>query len=109
MMRTRTLAVPPPSNHSSCTRGMSRGGGVVTSDCIRRSKLFGRVAVTHVQGSPKGGGALGMLGVTNARLSPVPPSIWESTAVRDRRINIHIPRLGGSARQPSFVAGGLNR
>jgi hypothetical protein len=107
-MRTRTLAVPPPSNHSSCTRGMSRGGGVGTSDCIRRSKLFGRVAVTHVQGSPKGGGALGMLGVPNARLSPVPPSIWESTAVRDGQIDIDLPQAGGRARHP-LKAGGLGR
>lgn len=62
------------SQHSFSTSGQSRGGGLVTSDCVRRSTVFGRVAVTYVQGSPKGGGALGTLGVTNTRLAPVPPN-----------------------------------
>ena len=39
--------------------------------CAGRSNSAG-VAVTYVQGSPKGGGALGTLGVTNTRLLPVP-------------------------------------
>ena len=35
--------------------------------------MFGRVVVTYVQGSPKGGGAQGLLGVTSTRLWPGPP------------------------------------
>jgi hypothetical protein len=73
----RALAVQLPDKHTDRTCGQSRGGGFVTSDGVRRSKIFGRVAVTYVQGSPKGGGALGTLGVTNTRLSPVPPSKGE--------------------------------
>lgn len=61
------------SSHSDATCGQSRGGGVVTSFCRRRSRFLGRVVVAHVQGSPKGGDALGLLGVTNTRLWPVPP------------------------------------
>lgn len=61
------------SNHNNSTNGQFRWGGFVTSYCVRRSRLLGRVAVAYVQGSPKGGGALGTLGVTNTRLRPVPP------------------------------------
>ncbi len=54
--------------------GQSRRGGLETSNSRRRSNfIFGRVAVTHVQGSPKGGGALGLLRVSNTRLCLVPP------------------------------------
>lgn len=65
-----------PSPHIGLTCGQSRGGGVVTSDSRRRSRFLGRVAVTHVQGPPKGVGALGLLEVTNTRLAPVPPPCW---------------------------------
>lgn len=66
----------PP--HSNTTCGQSRRGGLVTSHCERRSSFLGRVVVAHVQGSPKGGDALGSLGVTSTRLCPVPPSHWEA-------------------------------
>ena len=60
--------------HSNNICGQSRSGGFRTSNSRRRSNIiFGRVAVTHVQGSPKGGGALGLLRVLNTRLSLVPP------------------------------------
>jgi hypothetical protein len=68
-----TLAVALLAKHTSSTCGQSRRGGVGTSNGGRRSNVFGRVAVTHVQGSPKGGGALGPPGVPNTRLAPVPP------------------------------------
>ena len=55
--------------HSYLTCGQSRGGGVGTSDSRRRSRYLGRVAVAYVQGSPKGGGALGLLEVPNTRLA----------------------------------------
>ena len=61
------------SPHSLATRGQSRGRGLVTSGSERRSRFLGRVAVAYVQGSPKGGGALGSLMVTSTRLRPVPP------------------------------------
>lgn len=54
--------------HSRGTRGKSREGGVETSNRTRRSKQFGRVAVTYVQGSPKGGDALCVRKVSNTRL-----------------------------------------
>lgn len=63
-------------HHSNRTCGQSRGGGVRTSKRTRRSRFLGRVAVTHVQGSPKGGGALCVRRVLNTRLAPVPPSYW---------------------------------
>lgn len=64
--------------HINTICGQSRRGGVETSNSRRRSNtIFGRVAVTHVQGSPKGGGALGLLRVSNTRLSSVPPMKWE--------------------------------
>ena len=68
-----SLAITNASPHTVGTCGQSRGGGLVTSDSRRRSISFGRVAVTYVQGSPKGGGALGLLEVTSTRLTPVPP------------------------------------
>lgn len=61
------------SPHSSLTCGQSRSGGVGTSNSRRRSRFLGRVVVAHVQGSPKGGGALGLLDVPNTRLCSVPP------------------------------------
>lgn len=61
------------SPHSYRTCGQSRGGGLVTSHCERRSRSLGRVVVAYVQGSPKGGDALGSLRVTSTRLGPVPP------------------------------------
>ena len=64
----RNLAVRTGPPHTPTTRGLSRGGGLITSRRAGRSKQFGRVAVTHVQGSPKGGGALHACGVINARL-----------------------------------------
>lgn len=79
-MDRRTLELCRFAQHSKGTCGQSRGGGVVTSDSIRRSRSLGRVAVTHVQGPPKGGGALGMLGVTNTRLRSVPPQLGVSMA-----------------------------
>ena len=49
--------------------GKSQWWGFVTSDVLGRSPSFcGRVAVAHVQGSPKGGGALARAQVTNTRL-----------------------------------------
>lgn len=71
-MTDQPLAVATRAKHKQCTCGQSRNGGVGTSDSRRRSNVFGRVAVTHVQGSPKGGGALGLLRVPNTRLAPVP-------------------------------------
>ncbi len=65
------------SPHTNITSGQFRWGGVVTSNCARRSRFLGRVAVTHVQGPPKGGGALGALKVTTTRLRPVPPESME--------------------------------
>ena len=62
------------SPHTNATCGQSRRGGFVTSNSVRRSRFLGRVAVAYVQGPPKGGGALGTLGVTNTRLRPVPPT-----------------------------------
>lgn len=73
MAQFTALADQLPKQHSIHTCGQSRGGGVGTSSRARRSKAFGRVAVTHVQGSPKGGGALCVRRVPNARLVPVPP------------------------------------
>lgn len=61
----------PPHITTSC--GQSRSGGFTTSNSRRRSSFLGRVAVAYVQGSPKGGGALGLLRVVNTRLRPVPP------------------------------------
>ena len=68
-----TLAVAPSGQHTTNSCGTSRSRGLETSNSRRRSNVFGRVAVTHVQGSPKGGGALGLLRVSNTRLAPVPP------------------------------------
>ena len=48
--------------------GKSRPWGVVTPTITRPVELLGRVAVTHVQGLPKGGSALCLYRVTNARL-----------------------------------------
>ena len=73
MMTQPALAPVEATKHTDEICGHSRRRGFVTSEGVRRSKCFGRVAVTHVQGSPKGGGALGTLGVTNTRLRSVPP------------------------------------
>src|SRR5690606_7783404 len=74
VMVSRSLELYRCAPHSRLTCGQSRGGGVRTSNSVRRSKhAFGRVAVTHVQGLPKGGRALGTLRVLNTRLWPVPP------------------------------------
>lgn len=67
------LDCQPPTQHTRSTCGLSRRGGVVTSYSRRRSRFLGRVVVAHVQGSPKGGDALGLLGVTNTRLRSGPP------------------------------------
>lgn len=61
------------SPHSYPTSGQSRWGGVRTSNSRRRSRFLGRVVVAYVQGSPKGGDALGLLRVLNTRLRSVPP------------------------------------
>lgn len=58
-------------NTLSC--GQSRRGGVGTSNSRRRSSILGRVVVAYVQGSPKGGDALGLLRVPNTRLRSGPP------------------------------------
>lgn len=69
--------------HIKTICGQSRRGGIRTSNSRRRSNmLFGRVAVTHVQGSPKGGGALGLLRVLNTRLGSVPPLKMKEEPVR---------------------------
>lgn len=80
-----------PSPHIGLTCGQSRGGGVRTSKRTRRSRFLGRVAVTHVQGSPKGGGALCVRRVLNTRLAPVPPSCWGAsmTTTGSRHIAIN--------------------
>ncbi|CAH0497227.1 hypothetical protein [Novosphingobium sp. CECT 9465] len=67
------LAQDKHNPHRSVTNGPSRWGGVRTSNSRRRSRFLGRVVVAHVQGSPKGGDALGLLRVLNTRLCPVPP------------------------------------
>ena len=85
----QALADRSRPQHNQLTCGMSCGRGVVTSNGVRRSKQFGRVAVTHVQGSPKGGGALGTLGVTNTRLVPVPPLDW-GTPMIDFRVPLTV-------------------
>ena len=59
--------------HRKATSGQSRWGGVGTSCRAHRSRFLGRVAVAHVQGSPKGGGALCVRRVPNTRLRLVPP------------------------------------
>jgi hypothetical protein len=87
-MSMHAIAVQPSPKHSDNTCGKSRGGGVGTSNSTRRSKQFGRVAVTHVQGPPKGGGALSVLMVPNTRLSLVPPMSGECIGLSDRGIII---------------------
>lgn len=77
-MGARSLEHSRPKPHSVATCGQSRGGGVRTSNSRRRSRSLGRVVVAHVQGSPKGGDALGLLRVLNTRLRPVPPKFWEA-------------------------------
>lgn len=74
--------------HSSNTSGQSRWGGLVTSNSERRSRFLGRVVVAHVQGSPKGGDALGSLMVTSTRLRPVPPIIREARLNRGQTFNL---------------------
>lgn len=68
-----SLAQGRRNPHSRITCSQSRGRGLVTSNSERRSRFLGRVVVAHVQGSPKGGDALGSLMVTSTRLCPVPP------------------------------------
>ena len=41
--------------------------------------MFGRVAVVHVQGSPKDGGALCSRKVTNTRLGSASNTFWKAT------------------------------
>jgi hypothetical protein len=79
------------SPHTEFTCGQSRGGGVRTSNSRRRSRFLGRVAVAHVQGSPKGGGALGLLRVLNTRLRPV-PSPNEEAPLRKLQFSIFFQR-----------------
>lgn len=81
---TLALAVRQCCQHSHRTCGMSCRGGLIPSQGERRSMHFGRVAVMHVQGSPKDGGALGSLRGINARLSPVPPDRWGQRVRRIR-------------------------
>jgi hypothetical protein len=78
------LAVQLPSHHSSYTCSQSCGGGLRTSKGGRRSIHFGRVAVMHVQGSPKDGGALGPPLVLSTRLLPVPPVHREAETVQSQ-------------------------
>ena len=80
------LAIINTSPHTYGTCGQSRRGGLVTSDSRRRSINFGRVAVTYVQGPPKGGGALGLLGVTSTRLAPVTPTKKEALMGRKTKL-----------------------
>lgn len=62
------------SPHTNRTRGQSHEGGLVTSYSERRSRFHSAGwPLAYVQGSPKGGGALGSLEVTSTRLWPVPP------------------------------------
>ena len=67
-----TLAVISLAPHSFITCGQSRRGGLIASKRTRRSSMLDRVAVTHLRGSPKGGGALCVRRVTKTRLTPVP-------------------------------------
>lgn len=78
MVATHALAVLRLSKHTNHTCGQSREGGLETSNSTRRSKQFGRVVVTYVQGSPKGGDALSVLRVSSTRLLPAPPSVWRA-------------------------------
>lgn len=92
-MATQHLEQSRRSPHSYHTCGQSRGGGFRTSDSRRRSNSFGRVAVAHVQGLPKGGGVLGLLGILNTRLGPVPPLQGEARLrLGDRSTKL---RVGG--------------
>lgn len=52
------------------------------------------MAVTHVQGSPKGGGALGPPGVPNTRLAPVPPEKWGASMWRRASAYLSVFGLG---------------
>ena len=85
MARADTLAVAPSGQHTDDSCGQSRSRGFATSVAHAPVETcFGRVAVTHVQGSPKGGGALGLLRVLNTRLALVPPRTGE--AIVDKRL-----------------------
>jgi hypothetical protein len=64
----QALDCTPATQHTHFTCGLSRGGGLRTSSCRRWSRSLGRVAVVHVQGTPKGDGALGLPRVLSARL-----------------------------------------
>jgi hypothetical protein len=46
----QTLDRQPPTKHTRSTCGLSRRGGVRTSNSERRSRFLGRVAVAYVQG-----------------------------------------------------------
>jgi hypothetical protein len=67
---TQALDQSASTPHSRLTCGQSRGGGLIPSRRKLRSRFLGRVAVTHVQGSPKGGGALCLRRGINTRLRP---------------------------------------
>lgn len=87
MARADTLAVTPSGQHTQDSCGQSRSRGVGTSAAHAPVETcFGRVAVTHVQGSPKGGGALCVRRVPNTRLAPVPPHEREVLMRRDARL-----------------------
>lgn len=92
MVRQR-LDQSRPTPHSWPTSGQSHWGGLVTSHCERRSSFLGRVVVAHVQGSPKGGDALGSLGVTSTRLCPVPPFYGEAGLYRGHFSIANLPVL----------------
>lgn len=98
---TYTLAVSTDATHSTITCGQSRGGGVRTSIRERRSRFLGRVAVAHVQGSPKGGGALGSLEVLTTRLWSVPPSNGGKVMRRTARLSICILVFAVSSAAPA--------
>lgn len=76
MLQLRVTTVTPPSLRAPypLAAEMQRAN----SRCEASKPLFvfaghissGRVAATHVQGSPKGGGALWRRGVSNTRLFP---------------------------------------
>lgn len=81
--------------HSNLTCGQSRRGGVGTSESRRRSRFLGRVVVAHVQGSPKGGDALGLLRVPNTRLCSVPPIGREVYLSHERTLHALLPEVHG--------------
>ena len=95
------LAVVPQAPHTTTTCGQSCRRGLVTSHGERRSKHFGRVAVAYVQGSPKGGGALGSLGVTSTRLAPVPPRNREALMRQIAVLIFSVPMIAAISAAPA--------